>query len=92
MLSKNLIEPNPGIYVERPVVGITSPEFQHFTNEVVKAIGRMTQRLFKGMKSIVVGIYRYLQEQNRIAGEIHNRVQASKDERFARNYFPIRMV
>lgn len=86
------VERPPVIYMEHPVVGIGSPEFQEFAREVIKAIGRMTKKSFKTVAGGLVRVFRYIDRKWTEAGDMHNRAQTSIDERYARNFHHLRCL
>lgn len=81
---------HPLIILERPVVGMTSPEFQEYAREVIQAIARMTKRSAKSLGAAIVRGFRYVDRKWTEAGDMHNRAQANIDERYARNFYHLR--
>ena len=91
MNTSNLsIEQKPTIYLDHPVVGITSPEFQEFAKAVIQAIARATKKKFRSFGGAVIRAWRFIERKNREAVEMHNRAQMNLDDRYARNWFYIR--
>lgn len=83
---------NSVIYLERPVVGLTSPEFQTFAKEVIKAIGRMTKNSAKAFGAWLGRAYRFIERKWNEGADYHNRMQAIHDERYARNFYHLRSM
>lgn len=86
------VQESPVIYLERPVVGLTSPEFQTFAQEVIKAIGRMTKNSAKAFGRGLGRAYRFIERKWNEGADYHNRMQAIHDERYARNFYHIRSM
>ena len=88
----NQNEVHPIIFLERPVVGMTSPEFQEFAKEVIAAIGRSTRRLFKATTVLMLKALHFINRKMNEGAEIHNRSTASIDDRYSRNWYYIRSL
>lgn len=83
-------EEHPLIVLDHPIAGMTSPEFQEYAREVIRAIGRMTKRSAKWIGSGIVRGFRYIDHKWTEAADMHNRAQANIDERYARNFYHLR--
>jgi predicted RNA-binding protein len=78
------------VYLDHPVVGMTSPEFQEFAKAVIKAIARRTKKMFRAVAGGIVRIWRYIDKKVQEGAEIHNRQTQMLDERYARNFYHLR--
>ena len=80
----------PAVYLDHPVVGMTSPEFQDFAKAVIKAIARATKKMFRAIGGGIVRIWRFVDKKLQEGAEIHNRQTQMLDERYARNFYHMR--
>lgn len=86
----NKVEAKPVIYLKTQVVGLTSPEIQTLAQETIKAIAKMTKKSLKAVGSALAIAFRYIERKWNEGAEMHNRMVALQDERYARNPYPIR--
>jgi hypothetical protein len=80
----------PTVYLDHPVVGMTSPEFQEFAKAVIKAIARATKKMFRAIGGRIVRIWHFVDKKLKEGAEIHNRQTQMLDERYAKNFYHLR--
>lgn len=90
--SNTIVEQTPVIYLDHPVVGMTSPEFQEFARAVIKAIARATKKSVKAVVGGVVRAFRYLDRKWIEAAEMDRRAHAIHNERYAHNFHYLRCL
>lgn len=89
---QNSIEGHSVIRLQPRIVGITTPEFQTYANDTVQAIGRKTRRILRKTGAILVKVYAYLKRKLNEGAEMHNRLEAMKDQKYCQNFNYLRGI
>lgn len=76
---------NSILVIDHTIVGLTHPEIQQFTEEVIQEIARITKKLIKYLQGSSKKLWTYIDLKNRESIEMHRRIQEFRDEAHGRN-------